>query len=145
MRLQFRSRGQLLLHDLPLVKVADLYGDTIKNPWYAASAVEDDRLERVSFLLEIVTYALVLCLGFRGDLVDMEVLAHVRIARHQHAVPATEVCGVEHGNEGTRAVYLLGKRDSVKVCGDRPCGPTGFFRELYLRLLVADKGVPECF
>ena len=59
---------------LPLMPMADLHWQPLKNPWDACTAVQDDREEGVTQLLEINASLPVFLLGFRHNFVGVEIL-----------------------------------------------------------------------
>jgi len=113
-RVELRPRSEVLFHDLPLVEVTYLHRYIAKNPWNSAPSVENDRKERVSLLLKIGAYQLVLKLGLVAHLVHVQVLALVRIAGDESAVFSPEEGRINDKDDRTRAMHFLRHLDRVE-------------------------------
>jgi len=133
-RLQLRPRREIFLHDLPLVKVADLDGNTLENAWNTAPSVQNDRLDHVPKRFDLLSQENVFELGLVSQLRAIEVLTFVRIARHQDTVLAAEERRVGDENDWTRTVHLLGHLGSIEQLCDGRKRKIKFTSELYLCL-----------
>lgn len=107
-RFRFRSQGQFSPHDLQLMKLADLDGNIAEYPWYACSAVQNDRGKREAAGLDVLAEERVCFFGLALDPRPRKVgLECRRPCRKQRVF--TEMGGVKNADD------LLGSR-----CGALP-------------------------
>lgn len=101
-RFKLRLHGQIPRHDLDLVEMAHLDGNTRKRFAYAFSAVNDERLDDESLLREMHDALLIYRRRFRHDDLPIQVLAFVRIPHDDDAPASAEEHGIRDHDDGTR-------------------------------------------
>ena len=141
-RVELRSRREVLLHDLPLMEVTYLHRDAVKNARNTAPSVEDDRFDCVSKFLHCLPQERIFELRLTPQLSGVYILAFIRIASCEDAVFTPEERRVDDENHGARTMHLLRQFNGVEELGDRARGETGIDTKLRLRALAADEFFP---
>ena len=142
-RFELGPQRQILPHDLPLVEVADLYGNILENTWYSGTSIENNRQEHVPFLLEIGARQLILQLGLVPEFMRMEILALNGVTREQYPILSAEERDVEDGNDFPWPMYLLGNHDRIESFGDRTRRNADIFAEFPLCAFAEHELTPE--
>ena len=114
MRVELRLRREVFLHDLPLMILAYLDGDTVKNTRNTTPSVENDRNKRVALSFEVAPNELILELRLVAHLVCVQVLVFIGVPRDETAILSSEEGGIDDHNNETRAVYFLRHDNGVE-------------------------------
>ena len=142
-RVELWPRRERAADDTPLVVLAYLNRDTLKNLWNTSPAVEDDRLDDVPEVLQRLPQDSVLQLRLMPQLRDVQVLVRVRVSCNKDAVLSAEVRGVDDQNHRTWTMCLLRQLRSVQELRDRWIRPMLIVTELVLCTFLAHERFPQ--
>ena len=96
-----RSEGQLSSHDLQLMELAYLHRQSLKNPWNACSAVQNDRHELESSWFDVCFECSICFLGLWLDPSPAKIDLEIGFPRSQQHL-FSKMCRVEYGDDALR-------------------------------------------
>lgn len=142
-RFEVRSCRQIPRHNLDLMELAHLYGNTGKCFSYAFFTINDQRLYGKSTLGEIGDTPLIHRRRFGHDSLPVQVLFSVRIAHDDNSPISAEEHGIGDDHDRTRLRRVLGKMICIELCADPPLASMVFPYELVNGAVVVGVLVPE--